>query len=74
MIRISDLPLSLDADLPELRAKAARMLRISPDAVQALTLVRQSIDARKKSDVHYVCTVDLSAEDEAYLVLSLIHI
>ena len=68
MIRISDLPLSLDADLPELRAKAARMLRISPDAVQALTLVRQSIDARKKSDVHYVCTVDLSAEDEAYLV------
>ena len=33
MIRISDLPLSLDADLPELRAKAARMLRISPDAV-----------------------------------------
>ena len=68
MIRISNLSLSIEGDLSDLRKKAAKRLGIRPDAIRALTPVRQSIDARKKQDVHYVYTVDVDAADEAALV------
>ena len=68
MIRISNLPLPVDGDLEQLRRKAARLLGLRPALVRDLTLVRQSIDARKKTDVHYVCTVELSADHEEDLV------
>lgn len=60
MIRIQNIPLSLDGDLEQLRKKAARILGVRPGTLEDLTLVRQSIDARKKQDVHYVYTVDVS--------------
>lgn len=60
MIRIQNIPLPLDGDLEQLRKKAARILGVRPGALEELTLVRQSIDARKKQDVHYVYTVDVS--------------
>ena len=60
MIRIQNISLPLDGDLEQLRKKAARILGVRPGALEELTLVRQSIDARKKQDVHYVYTVDVS--------------
>ena len=68
MIRISNLPLPVDGDLEQLRRRAARLLGLRPDQLRDLTLARQSIDARKKTDVHYVCTVELSADHEEDLV------
>ncbi|WP_297720278.1 NAD(P)/FAD-dependent oxidoreductase [Intestinimonas sp.] len=68
MIRISNLSLPLDGDLSLLRKKAARRLGLRPDDLAAVTPVRQSIDARKKQDVHYVYTVDVDAPDEVALV------
>lgn len=60
MIRIQNLSLPLDGDLEQLRKRAARVLGVRPGALEDLTLVRQSIDARKKQDVHYVYTVDVA--------------
>ncbi len=37
---------------------------MKPEAITGLSLARQSIDARKKNDVHYVCTVDVTMADE----------
>ena len=68
MIRVSGLSLPLEGDLSDLRRKAAQVLGISAGAIQDLSLARQSIDARRKSDVHYVCTVDLTVDGEAGLV------
>ena len=68
MIRISNLSLSIEGDLSDLRKKAAKRLGIRPDAIRTLTPVRQSIDARKKQDVHYVYTVDVDTADEVALV------
>ena len=65
MLRIQNIPLPLDGDEDLLRRRAARILGVKPQAIQSLTLARQSIDARKKSQVHYVCTVDVEAADEA---------
>ncbi len=67
MLRISNIPLSVDEDITQLKAKAARILGIGLDAIQEFSLLRQSIDARKKSDVHYVCTVQVSADQEEAL-------
>ena len=60
MIRIQNIPLSLDGDLEQLRNKAARALGVRPGTLESLTLVRQSIDARKKDDVKLVYSVDFS--------------
>ncbi len=55
MLLIQNLNLPVGAGMDELRAAAAKVLSLSPDAIACLTLRRQSIDARKKSDVHLVC-------------------
>ena len=65
MIRISNLSLPVDGDLEQLRKRAARALGLRPGQLGELEIVRQSIDARNRSEVHYVYTVEM---------LSLIHI
>ena len=68
MIRIQNIPLPIGGGMEQLKKRAARVLGVSPDAIRKLSLVRQSIDARKKNDVHYVCTVNVTADDEPALV------
>ena len=68
MIQISNLPLPVDGNLDLLRKKAARALGLRPGALGELTLLRQSIDARNKGDVHYVYTVGLDLPDEEAVV------
>ena len=60
MIRIQNIPLPIGGDLELLRRRAAKALGVRLGALEDLILVRQSIDARKKQDVHYVYTVDVS--------------
>ena len=69
MIRISNLALPPEGDQTQLKRKAAKLLGISPDSFTAFSLVRQSIDARKKADVKLVCTVDISCPNEQKLKL-----
>ena len=64
MLRIQNISLPLDGSQGQLKKKAARILRVKPEVITGLSLARQSIDARKKSDVHYVCTVDVTVADE----------
>ena len=70
MIRIGNLPLPVDGDVEQLRKRAARALGVRPGALGELTVVRQSIDARNKHDVHYVYTVEVSMPGEEKLVNS----
>ena len=68
MLHIQNIPLRPEETMDDLRRKAAKRLKLSPDQLDGLTLTRRSIDARKKSDVHYVCSVRCSALGEAGLV------
>ena len=68
MIRIGNLPLEPGEDWARLRQKAARALGLRPGQLGELAVVRQSIDARRKDQVHYVYTVELSLPHEARLV------
>ena len=67
MIQIGNLPLPVGGDLEQLRKRAARALGVRPSALGELNIVRQSIDARNKHDVHYVYTVEVSMPEEERL-------
>ena len=65
MLQVNNLNLPVDADAALLRRRAAKALGVRPSEILELSLHRQSIDARKKSDVHLVCTVRVTLKDEA---------
>ena len=71
MIKISNMSLPVGFNDSDLRLRAAKLLGTSPDTISEITLARLSVDARKKSDVHYVCSVSLSCENEQALVKAL---
>ena len=62
--RISELRLSLDGELEDLKTQAAKRLRVGKKAIRSLQLVRKSVDARKKDDVHFVCTAEVDCQLE----------
>lgn len=68
MIKIQNIPLPIGGGLEQLKKRAGRILGIRTEDISAISLARQSIDARRKSDVHYVCAVHVTAPDEAGLV------
>ena len=71
MIRIQNLSLPLDYGPEELKRRAAKALGVSRSALGAVRLLRQSVDARKKSDVRYVCTVGVEVQEAAALAARL---
>ncbi|MVB10119.1 hypothetical protein CAFE_07940 [Caprobacter fermentans] len=56
--RISELRLELGGSENELKAQAAKRLRVSTEEIRSMSLCKKSVDARKKSDVHFICTVE----------------
>ena len=59
MIRIADIPMALGYSGAQLRAAAAKKLRLDAAKLQAVSVVKRSIDARKKNDVKFIVTVDV---------------
>ena len=58
-IRISQLRQKLDDYRLPLEQLAARALRVKPEDILSATLVRRSVDARDKGDVHFTLTLDV---------------
>ena len=61
MIRLRNLSLAPGEPMEKLREKAERELRCP---VSELTVVRRSVDARKKDNVHFIATLDVTVADE----------
>lgn len=59
MIRINQLKMPLGHDRAGLLEKAARVLRVPSEEIEKLTIVKQSVDARKKPDIWYSYVVDI---------------
>ena len=53
MIRISQLKMPLGHTRKDLLLKAAKELRIQPEMIKEVELIKQSVDARKKPEIHY---------------------
>ncbi len=69
MIRIRDISLPPEHDANQLVYEASRLLRISASKIRGLSLVRRSIDARKKPDVRIIYTIDVSVDGSENKVL-----
>ena len=64
MLHVTNLRLPIDADQTTLYKKLAKHLGVSVKDLSQVVLTRQSIDARKKQDVHYVCSVRVQVPNQ----------
>lgn len=64
MLRVSGLAMGLGFTGDGLRRAAAKKLRLPEKAVGEVRLVKKSVDARKKGQVHFVCTAEVQVENE----------
>ncbi|MBQ3952933.1 MAG: hypothetical protein II679_01580, partial [Ruminococcus sp.] len=69
MIRINNVKIPLDYDRETLLRAAAKELRVEPKAIRSVSLFRRSVDARKKEQLHFICTLDaeVAANENALL-------
>ena len=69
MIRLNNVQLPLDYDNSDVRKKICRALRVENSAVQQANIFRRSVDARKKDNIFFLCTVDavLNCNEDAVL-------
>ena len=72
MIRINQMKMPSEHKQEDLIKKAAKILRISPQQIDALQIIKKSVDARKKPDIYLVYTVDVTVADEEK-VLAICH-
>lgn len=56
--RLSDVKLKLDTDFSSLEGIVSRELGIAKKHIKNCHLAKKSVDARKKNDVHFICTID----------------
>lgn len=64
MIRINQLKLPIDHTEEALWSMAAKALRIPVKEIRSLKIIKQSIDARKKADIHFTYCIDIKTERE----------
>ena len=69
MIRISQIKMPLDASNDFLKNKAAKLLKIKSEDILKLELKRKSIDARKKNDINFICTIDVTIKQNEDKIL-----
>jgi uncharacterized FAD-dependent dehydrogenase len=68
MIRLFEIKLPINHAPDALKKTAARTLRISESSIDTLQIRRQAVDARKKSAISFVYTIDCKVQDEQKLV------
>ncbi len=71
MIRVSNIKVPLDFNFNRLKDYCTSKLRIPADKLISVVLARRSVDARKKSDVHFNIALDICAKGEGRLLKSL---
>ena len=63
-VRIANVKIALnDAGAP-LQRLAAKILNIPVQEIADVKLVKKSVDARDKGDVHFVCTLEVTTKKE----------
>lgn len=69
MIIINNVKLSLDTDFDNLIPVAAKQLKIRENDIVSATLHRKSVDARRKSDVHFCCSIKVETTKNEQKIL-----
>jgi hypothetical protein len=67
-IKINNISLGLDEDTRELKAKAAKKLKLSEDRISSLNILKESVDARKKDSIKLNYALEVRVDGEEQLV------
>ncbi|MPQ43330.1 NAD(P)/FAD-dependent oxidoreductase [Clostridium tarantellae] len=67
-IRVNNITLSVDDDINLIKNKVAKKLRLPLSEVNNIKIIKESIDARKKSMIKFNYCVDIEHEDESKIV------
>lgn len=67
MIRINNIKVPLDFDFGKLKKFCSDKFSISEKNIKSVRLAKKSVDARKKSDIHFIISIDISAKGENYI-------
>lgn len=59
MIRINNLHIPLNYDDDTIRKKVAKELRIDKKQINSVSIFRRSVDARKKDNIFFLCSIDV---------------
>lgn len=70
MLKLTGLSLDLDFSGDDLKRAAAKRLGLPEQGIREVRLVKKSLDARKKEQLHFVCAVEVSIEGKEARVLS----
>ncbi len=71
MIRVSNIKVPLGFDFGNLKGLCVRQLKIPEKSLISVKLSKKSVDARRKNDVHFIISVDISAKGEQKLLKQL---
>ena len=69
MIILNNVKIPLDADSEEYCGIAAAALKTAPENISGLRLYRRSVDARRKNDVHFCCSLTINIKNGEAAVL-----
>ena len=69
MILINNINLPLDTDFENLKAIASKELKINISDIESAKLYRKSVDARKKNNVHFCCSLKVAVKNNEQKIL-----
>jgi uncharacterized FAD-dependent dehydrogenase len=68
MLRLNEIKLPLNHEEPELAAAVLARLKISPQQMLGFTVYKRSYDARKKSNISLIYSIDVETTDDAAIL------
>jgi uncharacterized FAD-dependent dehydrogenase len=68
MIRLNQITMPVGHSVEELQQKCLKALKLSSKDLKSFTIVKQSIDARKKPDIIFSYVVDIGCPKEAQVL------
>ena len=68
MIRVPEIKLPLDSTEEDLLFYTAKQMKTDVKEIQSIQLVKRSIDARNKQNIHFICTVDVALSHESVFI------
>jgi hypothetical protein rflaF_01479 len=71
MIRVGNIRVPLDFDFDSLTELCSKKLGIRRERLKSVRLSKKSVDARRKSDVHFIISLDIEARGEEKLLKTL---
>ena len=67
-IRVNNIALKIDEDKNTLIKRVSKKLKISESEIKNIKIIKESLDARKKSDIKYIYCVEIEHKNEEKLV------